>query len=79
MALERRGVDLAGAMGDTLATGEDTFGLYADTPQDVDSAIEAAHTAFPDLTEHPRGLGLQADDLGIGVRSWPTPPRRGAR
>jgi len=50
-ALARCGVDLAGAKSDALAartpvTGAHLFGLRADTPEDVDRAVEAAQAAF---------------------------------
>nr|AAC32490.1 semialdehyde dehydrogenase Pcd [Streptomyces clavuligerus] len=50
-ALTRCGVDLTAVKGDALTartplTGADLFGLRAQTPEDVDRAVEAAHTAF---------------------------------
>ncbi|AEW98059.1 MULTISPECIES: L-piperidine-6-carboxylate dehydrogenase [Streptomycetaceae] len=50
-ALARCGADLAGYKGDAITartpiTGAALFGLRADTPQDVDRAVEGARTAF---------------------------------
>ncbi|MER5884109.1 aldehyde dehydrogenase family protein [Streptomyces sp. NPDC001941] len=50
-ALARCGVVLAAHKGDALAartpvTGDALFGLRVDAPEDVDRAVEAAHTAF---------------------------------
>ncbi|MFD3654031.1 aldehyde dehydrogenase family protein [Streptomyces sp. NPDC058620] len=50
-ALARCGVELASVKGDALTartpvTGQDLFGLRADSPEDIDRAIEAAHAAF---------------------------------
>jgi len=50
-ALARCGVELAAFKGDAVAartpiTGERLFGLRADSPEEVDRAIETAHAAF---------------------------------
>ncbi|MEU7056926.1 aldehyde dehydrogenase family protein [Streptomyces sp. NPDC046197] len=50
-ALAHCGAELAAFKGDALAartpvTGDDLFGLRADSPADVDRAVEAARTAF---------------------------------